>query len=492
MTEFFFLSILGVNPGSPALLTNRSAAKFMQKDYQGSLSDCNEALNLDANFTKALKRAAKCCIITGQFDEAKAYYENAKAGAPDDAALTEEIKAFKYTMSHIEGAERGEQSGDYRQVAFHLREILKTTTMCESLVVRYLEAMIQQKEFAKAQTYLNGQLPNFGQSMNLFIIRARLYYYQGNFELAKKHVKDVLMRDPDNLNAQNALRKINKLDNIKKEGNSLFSAGKNEEAVEKYSSALEIDPLNTTFNSTLLCNRAAAKMKMDKYDDALGDVSQAITLNPDYAKAYLRRGNIHMKLEEYEDAVRDYEQAKQLDPSTNDINNMIKNAKVSAKSAKRKDYYKILGINKESTESEVKKAYRKMALKWHPDKNSETPEQKTKAEKMFKDVSEAYTVISDPEKKRKYDMGMDLEEIESGMPGGMGGGMGGIDPTQVFQMFFGGGAPGGAGGASFFDQMGGGGMGGGMGGMPGGMGGGMPGGMGGGSGRNGGFRFHFG
>jgi len=36
--------------------------------YQGSLSDCNEALNLDANFTKALKRAAKCCIITGQFD----------------------------------------------------------------------------------------------------------------------------------------------------------------------------------------------------------------------------------------------------------------------------------------------------------------------------------------------------------------------------------------------------------------------------------------
>jgi DnaJ-class molecular chaperone len=65
-----------------------------------------------------------------------------------------------------------------------------------------------------------------------------------------------------------------------------------------------------------------------------------------------------------------------------------------------KDYYKVLGVAKTATEAELKKAYRKMALKWHPDKNSETEEQRVKAEKMFKDINEAYAVLSDKEKKR--------------------------------------------------------------------------------------------
>lgn len=63
------------------------------------------------------------------------------------------------------------------------------------------------------------------------------------------------------------------------------------------------------------------------------------------------------------------------------------------------DYYKILGITKDASEGEIKKAYRKLALKYHPDKNSGD---KT-AENKFKEISEAYAVLSDPEKKQQYD-----------------------------------------------------------------------------------------
>ena len=55
-----------------------------------------------------------------------------------------------------------------------------------------------------------------------------------------------------------------------------------------------------------------------------------------------------------------------------------------------------MGVTKESTDADIKKAYRKLALKWHPDKNSDTEENKAKAEKMFKEVNEAYAVLSDP------------------------------------------------------------------------------------------------
>lgn len=95
-----------------------------------------------------------------------------------------------------------------------------------------------------------------------------------------------------------------------------------------------------------------------------------------------------------------------------------------AKKAKKKDYYKILGIDKKATEKEIKAAYRKLALKWHPDKNNESEEAHAKAEKIFRDVTEAYSILSDPKKRQQHDMGASAEDIDSGM-GGMGG-MGGF------------------------------------------------------------------
>ena len=66
---------------------------------------------------------------------------------------------------------------------------------------------------------------------------------------------------------------------------------------------------------------------------------------------------------------------------------------------KKRDYYKILGIDRNADEKEIKKAYRKMALKYHPDRNSESEESKKMAEKKFIDVNDAYNVLSDPKKK---------------------------------------------------------------------------------------------
>ncbi len=106
-----------------------------------------------------------------------------------------------------------------------------------------------------------------------------------------------------------------------------------------------------------------------------------------------------MILEKFEEAVRDYEKAKQIDHQMYGINEKIKHAKLELKKSKRKDYYKILNVAKEAGEDEVKKAYRKQALIWHPDKNSSTEEEKNKATVMFKDIGEAYSVISDPKKR---------------------------------------------------------------------------------------------
>lgn len=111
--------------------------------------------------------------------------------------------------------------------------------------------------------------------------------------------------------------------------------------------------------------------------------------------------------------------------------------------ADKRDYYEVLGLKKGASDDEIKKAFRKMAMKYHPDKN---PGDKS-AEEKFKEINEAYAVLSDPDKKDKYDrFGHAGVDPNSGFGGGAGGfgGFGGFE--DIFDMF--GGAFGGFGGGS--------------------------------------------
>ncbi|XP_019360495.1 PREDICTED: dnaJ homolog subfamily B member 8 [Gavialis gangeticus] len=105
------------------------------------------------------------------------------------------------------------------------------------------------------------------------------------------------------------------------------------------------------------------------------------------------------------------------------------------------NYYKVLGLQKNASQDDIKKSYRKLALKWHPDKN---PNNKEEAEKEFKAVAEAYEVLSDPQKRSKYDRSTN----ESRQRGG-GSATGGYyspfgsdyvfrNPEEIFREFFGG------------------------------------------------------
>lgn len=102
-----------------------------------------------------------------------------------------------------------------------------------------------------------------------------------------------------------------------------------------------------------------------------------------------------------------------------------------------KDYYEVLGLQKGASDDEIKRAFRKLAIKYHPDKNQGNKE----AEEKFKEINEAYQVLSDPEKKANYD------RFGTAEPGGFGGGTGGFsggfsdfgDFGDIFSDIFGGG-----------------------------------------------------
>lgn len=130
--------------------------------------------------------------------------------------------------------------------------------------------------------------------------------------------------------------------------------------------------------------------------------------------------------------------------------------------AAKSDYYNVLGVSKGASQDEIKKAYRKQALEWHPDKHKDNKEG---AEKKFKEINAAYQVLSDTEKRRAYDQYGHAAFSPGGMPGGAGGPFGQAgrqgpftytyttsgagpyagfdfgDPFEIFSQFFGGGTP---------------------------------------------------
>lgn len=107
------------------------------------------------------------------------------------------------------------------------------------------------------------------------------------------------------------------------------------------------------------------------------------------------------------------------------------------------DFYQVLGVNRDASDSEIKKAYRKLAVKFHPDKNPGDNE----AEEKFKEISAAFDILKDPEKRSKYDQ-FGHDAFRGGHPSG------GVDPFDLFKDVFGGGGGSGGFGSIFEDFFG--------------------------------------
>jgi DnaJ family protein C protein 7 len=295
---------------------------------------------------------------------------------------------------------------------------------------------------------------------------------KSDYERAEDYFRQALNLDPDNVDARNSLRTMKKLDRARTAANDMFRRGKYSDAVVAYTDALTIDPLNKATNAKLLGNRAMARIKIKEFDEAKADCDQALKLDPLYTKARRTRAKATGESGDWEEAIKDWKTLVEENPNDTELNKELRNAELELKKSKRKDYYKILGVDKDAGDKEIERAYKRKAAVLHPDK---TQGDKDK-EDQFKDCLEAKETLLDPQKRQIYDSGADLMEPGmggmggfpgGGFPGGMGGGYGGmgggggmqIDPEMLFNMMngMGGGGGGGGPGVRFSSRGGGGG-----------------------------------
>ncbi|XP_072982402.1 uncharacterized protein [Typha latifolia] len=460
--------------------SNRAATRMSLGRMREALSDCMKAAAIEPSFLRAQVRAANCQLALGEIEDALKYFRKCLK-SNTDACL--DPKIITEATDGLEKAQRVSdciiQSDELlpkrtpSEVARALELIsdaLLISTQSDNLMEMKAEALLMLRRYEEVIQFCeetlelaernslshdpDSETKNIDSSQNVKsssrLWRWRLisisYFYLGKLEealeLLKKHeqVKPVLERygNRSTESASSFSDTVRELICLKAAGNEAFQASRHSEAVEHYTAALACSSESRPFAAVCFCNRAAAYQALGQITDAIADCSLAIALDPCYPKAISRRATLHEMIRDYGQAANDLCKLiclldKQLQENqsgasgksvsyNSDINRArgrLSSVEDEARKGIPLDMYLILGIEPSSSAADVKKAYRKAALRHHPDKAGQFLVRNenvddvvwkeiaagvhTDADRLFKMIGEAYTVLSDPTKRLQYD-----------------------------------------------------------------------------------------
>lgn len=397
-------------PENASYLGNRSACYMMMSEYQLALADARASVRLDPQFEKGYFRMAKCCLAMGDLIGTEQAIKKFLELDATNQALKGEIQSLRQVRGLQESAQQCFDKEDYRTCVYHMDGALKISPACRKYQLLKAECLALLGRLTEAGDIAITIMQKEISNADAIFVRGLTLYYGDNLDKGIIHFERTLALDPDHKKAKIWRQKSKSLKEKKEKGNELFKNLKYREALAMYNEALAIDPLNKDTNSKLYYNRALVNTKLGNLNDAVTDCTEALKINEKYLKAILKRAKCYYDLENYEECVKDYENALKLE-KTMEIKNLLRDAKLQLKKSKRKDYYKILGVSKNASDTEIKKAYRKRALVHHPDRHANASDQEKKEQEIkFKEVGEAYAILSDPSKKSRYDNGQDLDD----------------------------------------------------------------------------------
>ncbi|GAA5838133.1 hypothetical protein JCM9279_004136 [Rhodotorula babjevae] len=285
------------------------------------------------------------------------------------------------------------------------------------------EALEGGKKWNELENYTSTLLKNAPvDHIKVQLYRAIALYQQCKLEGAVQAVKDIELENAEEATAkkvENLSSRLARVTTLKDSGAHAFGDGRYEAAIADYSHALLVDPENLQLRKLLFNNRGMAKLKLGKnLPAAIADFTSALTLSPRFVKAlkhraeaYVQIGHLSAALDDLEraiDAVQEGAEKKALVGEREEVRRRMAQEKQRKereeeerrwreKQAKRKDHYKILGVDRFATDVELKKAYRTMSLKHHPDKGG--------SQEAFVQVTESYQILSDERRRSMYDEG---------------------------------------------------------------------------------------
>lgn len=447
--QFLFLhplvSALDGKPGDVAELFERVSRSVKVKRYSEAINDLNAAIEADPTLSEAYRHKASIFRQLCRYEESEESYKRFLEMKPGNSAVEKELSQLHQSRDALNTAINLVNSGDFsKSLEYVDKVVLVFSPACSKAKNLKVKLLLLVKDYSSAISETGFILKEDENNLEALLIRGRAYYYLADHDVAIRHFQKGLRLDPEHSELKKAYFGLKNLLKKAKSAEDNENRGKLRLAVEDYRAALALDPNHTAYNVNLHLGLCKVLVKLGRGKDAVSSCTDALNIDGELLEALVQRGEAKLLVEDFEGAVADLRSAAEKSPQDRNIHQTLMKAEKALKMSQRKDWYKILGISKTSSVSEIKKAYKRLALQWHPDKNVDNREE---AEAKFRDIAAAYEVLGDEEKRTRYDQGEDVEDM------GMGGGGGGFNPFggggQQFTFHFEGGFPGGGGGFHF-------------------------------------------
>ncbi|CAB1345253.1 unnamed protein product [Coregonus sp. 'balchen'] len=349
----------------------RAAVFLAMGKSKSALPDLTRAIQLKPDFLAARLQRGNILLKQGNTQEAREDFEAVLQRSPDQEEAQDQLMRANELEELQEEAHAAHHRGDYSTTITVLDRVVELSPWDPESRELRAECYIRLGDPRKAIQDLTPTTRLRNDNRAAFLKLSTLHYNLGEHQESLGHVRDCLKLDQDD-----------------KECFSHYKQNKMAaKAIDICSEAHQRDPRNINI---------------------LRDRAEAFILNQDYEKA-----------------VEDYQEAREFDMENNEIREGLERAQKLLKLSRKRDYYKVLGVNRSANKQEIIKAYRKLAQQWHPDNFREEAEKK-EAEKKFIDIASAKEVLTNPEMRQKFDSGEDPLDPESQQGGG--GGQGGQGP----------------------------------------------------------------
>ncbi|XP_016733782.1 dnaJ protein P58IPK homolog isoform X2 [Gossypium hirsutum] len=448
------MALVDGNLGNAAELFERVSQSIKVKRYSEALNDLNAAIEADPALSEAYMRHASLLRQLCRYEESEKSYKKFLELKPRNSVAEKELSQLHQAQSALETAFSLFESKDYTKALDYVdKVVLVFSPACSKAKMLKLKLLVAAKDYSSVISESGFILKEDENNLEALLLRGHAYYYLADHDVAQRHYQKGLRLDPEHGELKKAYFRLKNLLKKTKSAEDNANKGKLRVAVEDYKGALALDPNHLAHNVHLHLGLCKVLVRLGRGKDALSSCSEALNIDEELLEALVQRGEAKLLTEDWEGAVEDLKSAAEKSPQDMNIRGALMRAEKALKLSKRKDWYKILGVSKTASVAEIKRAYKKLALQWHPDKNVDNREE---AEAQFREIAAAYEVLGDEEKRTRYDRGEDIEDI--GMGGGgfnpFGGGGGGQHFTFTFDGGFpggfGGGFPGGDGGGGGF------------------------------------------
>ncbi|KAL9548726.1 hypothetical protein MBANPS3_005543 [Mucor bainieri] len=398
-----------------------------------AIDDFTKILDLRPGFEKALLQRAKLYAGDGEFLLAKKDLVEHNSSKPND-----QVKQLLESVEHAEKqsalGQQAQQDKNYEQCIQHMTEVIRIAPQKPQWRLIRAKCHIGKGEIEEAANDYTRVAHLNPSDKNLLLELATINFFSlYEADRALTQVKQCIHYDPEDRQCKGLFRFIKRIEKEIK---------KSEEAQQgqRYAIALngligtgtkpgivnDIDEPFASLEQDLQAHALPKRLHLKIYSMACElsakqkDTAKAekwcrstLELDDQNKEALMHLGEMKLNANDFEGAVRDLEQAFEASgQQDNQIRQLLQRAQQLLKQSKKRDYYKILDISRDADARTIKKAYRKKAHEWHPDKYSGELDKDQVASKMA-DINQAYEVLSDPEKRDQFDNGFDPYDPEA-------------------------------------------------------------------------------